>query len=81
MFQETLKKLHTQATEAIYIGDSPLEDIKGSKEAGIKVVFVSSQFNSLADLLNSHQKPDFTSEDLKWISDNFDKIMSAHVSC
>ena len=81
IFQETLKKLHTQATEAIYIGDSPLEDIKGSKEAGIKVVFVSSQFNSLADLLNSHQKPDFTSEDLKWISDNFDKIMSAHVSC
>jgi HAD superfamily hydrolase (TIGR01549 family) len=80
IFQETLRKLHVQANEAVYIGDSPIEDIKGSKEAGIKAVFVSSQFNSLDDLLNSHQKPDFTSEDLKWISDNFDKIAGTPAS-
>ena len=36
IFQEALNKLQVQANEAVYIGDSPIEDIKGAKQAGIK---------------------------------------------
>ena len=64
IFQEELKKLQVHANEAVYIGDSPIEDIKGAKEAGLKTVFVPSQFNSLKDLLDSRQKPDFIASDL-----------------
>ena len=64
IFQDALNKLQVQANEAIYIGDSPIEDIKGAKEAGLKTVFVPSQFNTLKDLLNSQQKPDFIAKDL-----------------
>ncbi len=46
IFQEALKKLQVTADEAVYIGDSPIEDIKGAKEAGLKTVFVPSQFNT-----------------------------------
>jgi FMN phosphatase YigB (HAD superfamily) len=44
IFQEILRKLDVNAEEAVLIGDSPLEDIKGAQAAGIKTVFVSSQF-------------------------------------
>ena len=46
-----LSKLQVEAKEAVYIGDSPIEDIKGAKQAGLKTVFVPSQFNTLKDLL------------------------------
>jgi HAD superfamily hydrolase (TIGR01549 family) len=65
IFQDALKKLKAQANEAIYIGDTPIEDIKGAKEAGLKTVFVPSQFNALKDLTDSQQKPDFIKRDLK----------------
>jgi FMN phosphatase YigB (HAD superfamily) len=42
--------LHVTAEEAVFIGDSPLEDIKGAQEIGMKTVFVQSQFYSLKDL-------------------------------
>ncbi len=70
IFQDALKKLQVQADEAVYIGDSPIEDIKGAKEAGLETVFVASQFNTLKDLLDSQQKPDFIAKDLKTISQN-----------
>jgi HAD superfamily hydrolase (TIGR01509 family) len=68
IFQDALNKLQVQACEAVYIGDSPNEDIKGAKEAGLKTVFVPSQFNTLKDLVESEQKPDYTARDLKDIS-------------
>ncbi len=68
IFQDALNKLHVQANEAVYIGDSPIEDIKGAKEAGLKTVFVPSQFNSIEVLVESQQKPDYTAKDLKDIS-------------
>ncbi|HKM59395.1 MAG TPA: HAD family hydrolase [Candidatus Bathyarchaeia archaeon] len=74
IFQEELKKLHVHANEAIYIGDSPIEDIKGAKEAGLKTVFVPSQFNSLKDLLDSQQKPDFIASDLSSVVDLLEEI-------
>jgi HAD superfamily hydrolase (TIGR01549 family) len=68
IFQDALTRLGVEANEAVYIGDSPLEDIKGAKEAGLKTIFVVSQFYSLKDLLDSQQKSDYTAKDLKIIS-------------
>ena len=50
IFNDVLEKLQVKAEEAVYIGDSPLEDIKGARDAGLSVVFVRSQFYSLKDL-------------------------------
>ncbi|HLN88591.1 MAG TPA: HAD family hydrolase [Candidatus Binatia bacterium] len=75
IFQHTLNKLRIQACEAVFIGDSPIEDIKGAKEAGLKTVFVPSQFSSLKDLSNSKQSPDFIEKDLKTISQNIQQIL------
>ncbi len=76
IFQDALNKLLVQANEAVYIGDSPIEDIKGAKQAGLKTVFVASQFNTLKDLLNSQQKPDFIGKDLQSISESLTEIIS-----
>jgi len=74
IFKHTLNCLKIQASEAIYIGDSPIEDIKGAKAAGLKTVFVPSQFNSLKDLQESKQEPDCIAKDLKTISQNLNKF-------
>ena len=67
IFQDALNKIGVEAKEAVYIGDSPIEDIKGGNQAGLKTVFVPSQFNKLRDLVESQQKPDFVTEDLESI--------------
>ncbi len=74
IFQAALKKLHVQPEEAVYIGDSPIEDIQGAKDAGLKTVFAPSQFNTLKDLYESHQKPDYIAQDLASISKIFLEI-------
>jgi HAD superfamily hydrolase (TIGR01549 family) len=74
IFKDAINKLNVSADEAIYIGDSPLEDIKGAKEAGLKTVFVASQFNTLKDLYDSQQKPDYVAKDLTAISKSFLEI-------
>ena len=79
IFQHALNKLQVQASEAVYIGDSPIEDIKGAKQAGLKVVFVPSQFNTLKDLLESKQKPDFIAKDICSISENLAEIIKLTV--
>lgn len=76
IFQFTLKCLEVQANEAVYIGDSPNEDIKSAKDAGLKTVFVPSQFNSLKDLKESKQQPDYIANDLMFLSQILDKIFS-----
>ncbi|MEM3577311.1 MAG: HAD-IA family hydrolase [Candidatus Bathyarchaeia archaeon] len=58
IFEEALKRLGVKAQEAIYVGDSPQEDIKGAKEIGLKTIFVPSQFYSLQDLKDSQIKPE-----------------------
>ncbi|MGB9676248.1 MAG: HAD family hydrolase [Candidatus Bathyarchaeales archaeon] len=58
IFEEALKRLGVRAQEAIYVGDSPQEDIKGAKEIGLKAIFVPSQFYSLQDLKESQIKPE-----------------------
>ena len=77
IFQDALKHLQIEAHEAVFIGDSPLEDIKGAKEAGLKTVFVTSQFNSQKDLKESKQKPDYITKDLTTICLTLEKIFSA----
>ena len=76
IFQDAIYKLQMQANEAVYIGDSPIEDIKGAKQAGLKTVFVASQFNTLKDLSDSQQKPDFIAKDLQAISENLTEIIT-----
>lgn len=64
IFEDALKRLGVKAEEAVYVGDSPLEDIKGAKASGMKTVFVPSQFYSLKDLEESQQKPEIITEDI-----------------
>ena len=75
IFEDTLKRLQVTAQEAVFIGDSPIEDIKGAKDAGLKTVFVPSQFNSLADLKESKQNPDHTVADLPVLSKELTQIL------
>jgi len=64
IFEETLRRLRATAEEAVYIGDSPLEDMKGAKGVGMKTIFVPSQFYSIENLYQSKQQPDFVAKDL-----------------
>jgi len=76
IFQDALRKLHVKAEEAVFIGDSPLEDIRGAEAARIKTVFVPSQFYTLKNLYESNQKPDYVARGLGEIYRNFSKIIS-----
>ena len=58
IFKESLRRLNAKAQETVYVGDSPLEDIKGAQAIGMKTIFVPSQFYSLENLHCSQQKPD-----------------------
>ena len=75
IFQDVLKRLQVAAQEVVYVGDSPLEDIKGAKAAGLSTVFVPSQFNSLKDLRDSQQQPDFIAADLASVSQHLSNIL------
>ena len=76
IFQTALNKLQIEPFNAVYIGDSPIEDIKGAKEAGLKTVFVPSQFNKLEDLKESKQEPDRIAKDLTEIYKSLSQILS-----
>ena len=67
IFQDALNRIGVEAKDTIYIGDSPIEDIKGATQAGLTTVFVPSQFNTLKNLKESQQKPDFVAKDLESI--------------
>jgi putative hydrolase of the HAD superfamily len=75
IFQDALKMLRVGAEEAVYLGDSPFEDVKGAMEAGLRTVFVASQFNSLKDLRDSGFKPDWVASDLAAVSKRLDEIL------
>jgi putative hydrolase of the HAD superfamily len=65
IFEEALRRLETAAKETVYVGDSPLEDIKGAQALGMKTVFVPSQFYSIENLHESQQKPDIIMKDTR----------------
>lgn len=64
IFEEALKRVGALAKETVYVGDNPEEDIKGAKMAGMKTVFIPSQFYSLENLQKIDQKPDLIIEDI-----------------
>jgi len=59
VFQETLRRLRINGNEAVFIGDSPEEDIKGAQNAGMKTIFIPSQFYTSVDLEKTTVHPDF----------------------
>ena len=75
IFQDALSRLQVKAEEAVFVGDSPLEDIKGAKDAGLETVFVPSQFNSLKDLEESRQQSNWAVKDLHALLGLFGKII------
>ena len=77
IFNEALDKLQVKACEAVYVGDSPVEDIKGAKDLGFKTVFVESQFYKISDLLKSRQKPDFSAANLQEVYAHLEEIMGS----
>ena len=64
VFEETLRRLELRREEVVYVGDSPLEDVKGAKDVGMKTIFVPSQFYSTENLYESKQQPDFIVNDV-----------------
>ncbi|MCS7114658.1 MAG: HAD family hydrolase [Nitrososphaerota archaeon] len=75
IFEEALKKLQVRAEEAIYIGDSPDEDIKGAKQLGVKTIHVSSRFYPPEALLKSMQNPDDRAKNLCEAGEKLQKIL------
>jgi HAD superfamily hydrolase (TIGR01549 family) len=54
IFQEALRRLGVNAEEAVYVGDSPLEDVGGAASADMRTVF-SSQLYNLKDLRETEE--------------------------
>ncbi len=57
IFQDTLNRLQVSAEEAVFIGDSPSEDIKGAELMGMRTIFIMSQFNTFNELVESSHEP------------------------
>ncbi|MCW3981796.1 MAG: HAD family hydrolase, partial [Candidatus Bathyarchaeota archaeon] len=64
IFHEALDKLQLTPSNAIYVGDTPLEDVQGANSAGMKTAFIPSQFNSLEDMRKTQPQPDYILENL-----------------
>jgi len=69
IFNQALRILHVKPEEAVFVGDSPKEDIEGAKKVGMQAIFVSSGFNTLADLEKNGAKPDMVVQDLEELCD------------
>ena len=74
IFKAALTRLQVRAEEVVYVGDSPIEDVKGAKEAGLTTIFVPSQFNKLKDLVQSKQEPTFVSKNLAQVSRSLERL-------
>jgi FMN phosphatase YigB (HAD superfamily) len=75
IFQVALKRLQVRAEEVVYVGDSPIEDVKGAKEAGLRTIFVPSQFNKLKDLAQSKQEPTFIAKNLAQVNRSLESLV------
>jgi len=74
IFEEALNRLKVKPHKAVYVGDSPQEDIKGAKEVGLKTIFVPSQFYSLKDLNENQIKPEIIVKNICELCRKFPKI-------
>ena len=77
IFNQALRRLKVSASETVYVGDSPLEDIKGAKTIGMKTLFVPSQFYTLENLHESQQKPDIIVKNLCELCKQFQNPQSS----
>jgi HAD superfamily hydrolase (TIGR01549 family) len=75
IFDCALRTLCVKAEDAVFIGDSPLEDVDGAKEAGLRSVFVASCFNSLGDIAKCNFKPDIVCRDLREVCEKLPEIV------
>jgi putative hydrolase of the HAD superfamily len=75
IFSDVLERLGVVADEVVYVGDSPIEDIKGAKTAGFITVFVRSQFYSPKNLLNSNISVDFIAKNLHEVSEILNQLL------
>ena len=66
IFRKALMRMRLKADEVLYVGDTPLEDIAGARQVGMKTVFIPSQFNSLEAMRKAPQpsQPDHVIEKL-----------------
>ena len=80
IFEEALSMLQVKAGEAVYVGDSPTEDVKGAAAIGLKTVFIPSQFYSVKDLAEVAAKPDIVVEDLLSLCQNFSEVLGIQKS-
>ena len=64
IFEEALKRLKRGAKETVFVGDSPIEDIQGAKNVGMKAIFIPSQFFNTEDANSASQHPDIILNDL-----------------
>jgi HAD superfamily hydrolase (TIGR01549 family) len=74
MFNKALDMLQVKPDETFFIGDSPIEDIKGAQKAGLRTIFVVSAFNNLIDLGKHHVKPGMSAQDLKEVCKRLPKL-------
>jgi putative hydrolase of the HAD superfamily len=74
IFEETLRRLAVKAEEAVYVGDSPIEDVQGAKDAGMKTIFVASQFHSIEELFESKQQLSLVVKDICELYDKSPRI-------
>ena len=75
IFNQALGMLQVKPAEAIFVGDSPREDMEGANKAGMRTVFVSSGFNTLADLEKCGVKPDLVVQDLAELCGNLLELL------
>lgn len=75
IFQDALNKLQVQPREAVFVGDSPNEDIKGAKASGLKTIFIPSQFGTLKDLEESKQEPDYIAKNLTMVFQTLNQML------
>jgi putative hydrolase of the HAD superfamily len=58
IFEEALKRLNKNVDQAVFVGDNPIEDIRGAKDIGMKAIFIPSQFFTIEDAEKAPQPPD-----------------------
>ena len=77
IFQSALRKLRVAPAEAVFVGDSPTEDIRGARALGIRTGFGPSHFFSAAELVESGEKPDFIVGALQEICHRLPEVLRA----
>ena len=71
LFAECLRRLGVQASEAIYLGNDTLRDIKGANDAGMKSVLVMTEYGNKD---TSIAKPDFIIHDIGELSSILERL-------